>query len=151
MSIRNPDLPSEAAAPRNASSHSPLNPPLQTSHVSPHLPLDPSLPTLLVLPILNLPTSRPGRRRRNQPLDPNPSISYGDPIIQKHSTSYAFYWHRRLSILYLMSQGLRRGCGRTVGNKYMLVALSSLGRFSEHSPTQLLPKQSRFRLSVSPN
>jgi hypothetical protein len=46
-------------------------------------PLDPSIPLVPASRLLSIPSSRPGRRIRTNPIDPSPSTSYGDPITQK--------------------------------------------------------------------
>ena len=50
-------------------------------------PLDPSIPLVLASRLLSIPSTRPGRRFRKNGLDPAPATSYGDPVIQKPSSS----------------------------------------------------------------
>ena len=55
-------------------------------------PLDLSTPLIPASALLSRPSSRPGRRNRANPLDPNAHQHYGDPIIQKgQSTTRLFF------------------------------------------------------------
>lgn len=56
-------------------------------------PLDPSIPPVSSLAsVLNLPSTRPGRRTRAEPLDLHPTKSYGDAIIQKASNNFRIFF-----------------------------------------------------------
>jgi hypothetical protein len=46
-------------------------------------PFDSDTPPVALSRLLSIPSHRPGRRFRKNGIDPFPSVSYGDPIIQK--------------------------------------------------------------------
>jgi hypothetical protein len=56
-------------------------------------PLDPSIPLVPASRLLSIPSTRPGRRFRTNPIDPSPANnSYGDPIIQKVTGSIRIFF-----------------------------------------------------------
>jgi hypothetical protein len=55
------------------------------------LPIDPSIPLLPIGCFMSNP-NRPGRQIRNHPLDPSPSKSYGDAIIQKSDQTVRIFF-----------------------------------------------------------
>ena len=46
-------------------------------------PIDSNAPIIPPSQLLSIPSSRPGRRLMENPIDPHPTRFYGDPIIQK--------------------------------------------------------------------
>ena len=54
-------------------------------------PLDPSIPLVPASRLLSIPSTRPGRRFRQNPIDPHLSVSYGDPIIQKFLVPFVYF------------------------------------------------------------
>ena len=79
----------------HTSSESSTDPTIISSHRSQpryrNLSIDPSIPVIPISSILNHPT-RPRRRSRQTPLDPAPTTSFGDPIIQKSESTIRLFF-----------------------------------------------------------
>lgn len=103
-----------------------------------NLPIDPSIPLLPIGHFMSIP-NRPGRKSRSNPLDPFPSKSYGDAIIQKSDTTVRLFFQNVHGLsASIGSEDYRffhefspippcRHC-RTCRNKHMLATSLSKGR-----------------------
>lgn len=60
--------------------------------VSRRQPIDPAIPLVPVSRLLLIPSTRPGRQLRQNSIDPAPSVSYGDPVIQKATGSLRIFF-----------------------------------------------------------
>jgi hypothetical protein len=126
--------------------------PLSTSHRSGNsrnpyctLPFDSSIPTIPVSPLMCMP-KRKGRKIMTNPGDTHPMKSYGDPVIQKPTTStpnifpeckrpLVFVGQRRLPVLSRLSASSSSGCSWVGRDEHALAASSPSRRFYfHHSP-----------------
>jgi hypothetical protein len=64
--------------------------------------IDLSVPSFPMSPILSL-SSRPGRRTRTTPIDPQPDTFFGDAIIQKHKQSIRIFFQNVKGLTYSTS------------------------------------------------
>jgi hypothetical protein len=63
-----------------------------TPRVTRRQPIDPGIPLVPVSRLLQIPFTRPRRHFRQNSIDPSPSVSFGDPIIQKvHGSIRLFF------------------------------------------------------------
>ena len=63
-----------------------------TPRVTHRQPIDPGIPLVPVSRLLQIPSTRPRRHFRQNSIDPSPSVSFGDPIIQKvHGSIRLFF------------------------------------------------------------
>ncbi|KAI2497152.1 hypothetical protein MHU86_17355 [Fragilaria crotonensis] len=63
-------------------------------------PIDPSIPLVPVSRLLSIPSTRPGRQPRHTSIDPAPSVSYGDPVIQKPTGSIRLFFQNVKGLTY---------------------------------------------------
>lgn len=71
-----------------------------TPKVSRRQPIDPDIPLVPVSRLLLIPSHRPGRQQRYTSVDPTPSVSYGDPVIQKVQGSIRLFFQNVKGLTY---------------------------------------------------